>query len=265
MKNTIALGAILALAGAAHAQVFTLTDANSTAVFADLTGFGGGAYQNGWEVDGISQLFTQDFIFNFRDGNGSQFLDNFAGAASLFNTNSDPGLDTLNVEYANVNGLAVETTFILRGGSANSGRADLAEIIRLVNNSGSTMSFSFFQRVDLDLNGDTFDASATIVNANAVQQVDGIFGASETVNTPAPTIGMVGSPSAVSDAIFIFEQLDGTAFASNGDLGWAWQWDITLNPGDTFLISKDKSITPAPGTLALLGFGGLAASRRRRG
>lgn len=263
MKNAIALGAILALAGSASAQI-VLADANSFVSFTDFTGSGGGTFQDGWEVDGISQLFVQDFILNFRDANGSQFLDSFQGAASVFNTNSDPGLDTLTVEYANVNGLAVETTFVLRGGSANSGRSDLAEIIRLVNNSGSTMSFSFFQRVDLDLNGDIFDASATIVNANAVQQIDGIFGASETVNTPAPTIGMVGNPTEVSDAIFIDEQLDGTAFASNGDLAWAWQWDITLAPGDSFLISKDKSIVPTPATIALLGVAGVAATRRRR-
>ncbi|HUU89819.1 MAG TPA: PEP-CTERM sorting domain-containing protein, partial [Phycisphaerae bacterium] len=51
------------------------------------------------------------------------------------------------------------------------------------------------------------------------------------------------------------------------DAVWAFQWDKTLGPGDSLVISKDKLIMPEPATLVLMGAGmaiTLAARRRRR-
>jgi len=45
---------------------------------------------------------------------------------------------------------------------------------------------------------------------------------------------------------------------TNGDLAWSFQWDFTLAPGESYIISKDKDIVPEPATLALLA---LAAAR----
>ncbi len=54
--------------------------------------------------------------------------------------------------------------------------------------------------------------------------------------------------------------------ASGCDVAWAYQWDFVLEPGEAFMLSKDKMITPEPATLALLGGGAALALllRRRR-
>jgi hypothetical protein len=66
-----------------------------------------------------------------------------------------------------------------------------------------------------------------------------------------------GLPTTLSD-------LDGPL--TDGDLTWAFQWDFSLAPGKTFLISKDKLITPEPATLGvLIAVGGVLLRRRRRG
>ena len=57
-----------------------------------------------------------------------------------------------------------------------------------------------------------------------------------------------------------------------GDVTWAYEWDRTISPGSTFLISKDKALTgvpqvPEPSALALalaglFALSGVAAQRR---
>lgn len=56
-----------------------------------------------------------------------------------------------------------------------------------------------------------------------------------------------------------------------GNVTWAYQWDTTIQPGSTFIISKDKRLSgitpiPEPGTAVLLataGLGLLACAWRR--
>ena len=54
-----------------------------------------------------------------------------------------------------------------------------------------------------------------------------------------------------------------------GGAAWAYQWDVALNTGDTYLISKDKRMSevPEPGALLLLGLvlagGGVLRWRRK--
>ncbi len=265
-KNIIVLTASVAVASTALASdpVYTLEDRNSSASF-DLN-----SGQISWEVDGVSQLFAQEFYFRRSTDQGELLL----SAANLsldgiLTTDTNPFRDdredAIAQLYNDDNGMQIETIFTLRGGTDGSGRSDLAEQIVIRNFGDSTLSLSFFQFVDFDLGGDIDDDFGEIVNGNTVAQSDDGFFISETVVTPQPTLFQVGDAIAMSDMLNddAIDTLSGQA-SYQGNVAWAFQWDITLESGEAFIISKDKSIVPAPGSLALLAGAGLISTRRRR-
>ena len=257
--------ALAIFAGAATAQVVTIADGNSDAEF-DL----GGGGQFNWHVDGLDELFNQDFFF--RAGAMTDELSVTSTGIvghTLTDTNFfvDPRVDTLFVRYFDApTGLEFDIRYSLQGGSAGSGTADLAEQIIIRNVGNAATDVSFFQYVDFDLNGSSGGDVGEILNGRVATQSEGGMSVTETVVTPAPSFyDMKEFPDIILN---FFDGLPTTL--SNdpgpvaGDLAWAFQWDFSLAPGQTFLISKDKLITPAPGAIALLGIAGLAGCRRRR-
>jgi len=266
MKKTTAitiaaLTALSSLAIAGDEIVAVIEDANSTATF----GVDG---QNSWIVDGVDHLYEQEFYFRrsgFNDEQNINTLTLLGQAINDTNPFSDDRADSFSSLYTDGNGLEVETIFTLRGGTDGSGVSDLAEQISLTNTGTSTIFISFFQYVDFDLGDDSGDDWGQIVDGNVAQQFDDEFALSETVVTPTPTFFQMGEHEDMFDlwSNGVVDNLDGTS-SHQGDVVWAFQWDIELEAGDSFLISKDKSIVPAPGSLALLAGAGLISTRRRR-
>tara|TARA_R110000737_G_scaffold251825_2_gene261205 strand:+ start:2222 stop:3031 length:810 start_codon:yes stop_codon:yes gene_type:complete len=266
-KNTvIVLASCAGFASAALAggSIFDIADANSSASFDTAQG------QVNWMVDGVNQLFRQEFYFRastdtreYRmDSTNLNNLGNFTQDTNPFSDNRDDAFGSLFTDGA---GLEYETLFTIRGNAAGSGSASLAEQITIRNTSNAAISLSFFQFVDFDLGGDFSDDFGQIVNGNTAIQSDDDFSMSEVVVTPAPLAFQMGDGVDMRNMFNdnAIDNLDGTdSFA--GDVGWAFQWDITLAAGDSFLISKNKQVVPAPGSVMLLGAAGLIANRRRR-
>jgi hypothetical protein len=251
-----------ALAGPAS---YTIADGNTSAEFDPAAG------QVNWLIDGTNQLFTQEFYFR-RSTDTREYrvdstnLTNVGNFTQDTNPFTDTRADAFGSLFTDGAGLEIETLFTIRGNANGSGSADLAEQISLRNTSNSTISLSFFQFVDFDLGGTAFDDMGQIVGGNTAQQTDGSgFQMNETVATPQPVAFQMDSSFNLT-ALFsdsAIDNLDGTSSYS-GDVAWAFQWDITLAAGDSFLISKNKSVVPAPGSLALLAGAGLFGTRRRR-
>ncbi len=267
-RACVAAFALVASAGLAVAAPVDIFDGNSRARF-DPTN----ANQILWEVDGVSQLFNQRFYYRGVGMNDEVPVDSLFLVGSIAtdtNPFSDPRPDTFASLYRDaVRSLDFEFSFKLRGGTPGSGTSDLAETIRITNTGTAPTTLSFFQYVDFDLAGTAGGDAGEILNGRVARQWEqfGVAYIAETVVAPAPDFFQMGNfPSIVN--LFgngVIDNLNNTAGPVFGDVTWSFQWDITINPGQTFIISKDKLIfIPTPGAFAALGLGGLLAARRRR-
>lgn len=272
MAGAAGLAAVLSLTTPALASTYTLEDANSTAVWND--GSNGSTAQFTWTVDGVDQVFDQDFFFRIGDTDaearvGTLDID-FAGVS---NTNSDAGDDVLTFEFSSSAGLHIDISYKLRGGIGGSGVSDLAETITITNLTGASIDLSFFQYVDFDLGATISDDRARLLNNNTIRQWDAGHNVAETVVTPGADEHEIDFFSNTltkltdNDA----DDLDSANLSLGpGDVTWAFQWDRTLQNNASFQISKDKrfSIVPLPPAalagLGLLGLLGVARMRRRK-
>ncbi len=266
---SVAAASVLATVAGASAQIVNLSDRNSLARF-DV---GTQAGQDTWLVDGVDHMYQQWFWVRAGGDQFERSLDTLAPLGlQVTDTNffSDPAPDTLAAAWREP-GLArydVELNVTLRGASGGSGRSDITEQIRITNNTNTVLPYSFFQYVDLDLNNTIPDASVQILNGERAEQVDenGVA-VSETVLTPLPSRYEVNfypnTLGSLNDGgVTVLNNNAGPL--GPGDLTWAFEWDFNLAPGQSVLISKDKSIVPTPGATTLLALGGMVLARRRR-
>ncbi|MCK4624105.1 MAG: PEP-CTERM sorting domain-containing protein [Phycisphaerae bacterium] len=242
-----------------------LTDRNATATF-DLESSAG---MKGWTVDGTDHLFQQWFWYRIGNAGGESSIDTLGlDIGWPTDTDGDGQCEHLFVRYVDQAGnFKIEIDFELMGGTNGSGTSDLAESISIINTSATTLDFHFFQYCDFDLNGTLVDERVEITGGNTAIQENLGYTIAETVETPLANhyeVGVYnGTLASLSDALPTTLG-DVAGPLTNADLTWAFQWDFTLAPGGTFIISKDKLIVPEPATLCLLGSGLLVLLRRRK-
>lgn len=253
------------------AAPITLTDQNSVVVVDPAIEFG----LSHWEVDGVDHMYQQWFWYRIGNAGPEAPVNGLPVLTQVSNGDFDPGDERLVMQFSDPQQrFQITVDFTLTGGAAGTGISDLAETISIQNLSRSdSLPISFFQYVDADLAGTIPDDSLTLDNANAVSQTDGAV-EFDTIVTPAPDryeLGFLSSSNSIYDRLTDGGPDDlanvGGSLGS-GDLIWAFQWNRTIAPGGTFIISKDKHIEviPEPSSLVLAGLGGLAlalVARRR--
>jgi hypothetical protein len=223
-----------------------------------------------WEVDGMNHLFQQWFWFRTAADSREFSLDTLPAVRFVQDTNGfvDPRPDTVAILYTG-NGFTIQPTFTLRGGQAGSGVSDISETIVITNTGQSTLNISFYQYSDFDLGGTVADADVRFFGAgnNTASQTDIGVTISETILTPQPDLVEANFFSTTRDALedaVITNLNNDPGPLGPGDLTWAVQWDLTIAPGASVQIVKDKSIVPTPGAAALLAVAGALGLRRRR-
>jgi hypothetical protein len=257
------------MATGATAGTINLADGNSAVTINTTSGSLGQAGLSGWTVNGVSQLPQQWFWY--RIGSGTQASIDTLGNEVTSGTASSPRSAYLT--YSGSNGLSVEIDYLLTGSPAG-GQSDLSQTIRLTNNSSAAQTVHFYEYSDFVLQGVSGAQTLQFPNVNDVMQT---YGGSSMSMVLTPT---AGSYQGSADSTLLTSLtgsgpttlLDSPSLGSPlpGNVNYAYEWDPTIQPGGSFIISNDQQVSvPEPSTLVVLGAGavgllGCAWRRRRR-
>jgi len=139
----------------------------------------------------------------------------------------------------------------------------VTETLVLTSTASTPLSLNLFNYTDYDVNA-TSGTDNAIGGIPVISVTDGPWtinfeglGATNYQVTGFSTLRSLLTNTAVND-------LNNTGLPFGpGDFTGAFQWVVTLQPGDSITLVERLGI-PAPGALALVGLGGLVAARRRR-
>lgn len=253
----------------AEAQIFTLSDGNSSTQIAPNSQTG----MFNWLVENQNQLNQQWFWY--RIGNsGPQYSIDSISTASV----TQPTASSLNVTYANTQ-FSLNTVYQLSGGAPGSGVANLNETITINNlSSSSTLPINFFEYANFQLGG------LNNQNVYLTQDPNGRFSdalvttgsiqATENVDTGTAPTANFGEAALYNSTLANLNGTPGYTLNNNTNAGvgeptWALEWTNSIAANGSFQISKVLSIegAPEPAVWSLITMGLIAVgiTKRRMG
>jgi hypothetical protein len=247
---------MMGLTGSAYGVTgITLIDGNST-ILVDPTSQAG-MYQ--WNVNNINYDAKQWFWYRIGNTGPEASIDTIsAPVVSLYDLTGEGDIDTARMVYNN-NNLKVDVKMGVTGSPAGGGLSDIDEVIRITNNTASTMDLHFFQYNNFILSAG--NDTVNFVNNNRVVQTGPVYGVEELYNEGESVV--TGAP--IHEAALVYNTLNslndlgpttlnGNGTAGPGNVSWAFQWNLTIPAGGVMIISKDKilNIVPEPSSIVLL-------------
>jgi hypothetical protein len=260
----LAVSGLLLMSGSGTAQIVTLNDKGSSATI-DLASAAG---MYNWTVLGQNQLNQQWFWYRTDDGFARPI--NSIGGLAYQTFSGDDGINHVKAIYQNSQ-LTVAIDYILTGGGAGSGNADIMESIVATNHTGSSLNLNFYEYSNFNLL-QSGNNTVEIMGAGPyfyVTQTSGSTAIQEGIVSPFADYAEAGYYNSTLNKLNTETNLflNGNTLASSGNVTWAFQWDQTIDAnGGGLEIFKDKSLSiaqvPEPGTTALVVLGGLCLAGR---
>jgi hypothetical protein len=248
----------------ASGQIVTMSDINS--VVQVNTGNQAGMFN--WTVDGHNYLAQQWFWYRIGTNGGEHSIDTISAP-----TITTPDGRTLYTRYNN-GSYGVEVDYQLTGFSVGSGHSQVNESISITNSSASTLDFRFFQFSDFNLSASDGVILSRNIPDNLWQkaiQTNSAGGALNEQVTVAPHATHAQADTSANLLSLLNDAnpttLNDVAGAGPGNVAWAFEWDLSIAPGSSVLISKLKTLqVPEPSVAALLvaGAAGLVMRNRRQ-
>lgn len=278
MKRLVVLFAVmllvLGLSGGVYAEIFN-------------------ASNGGWSitVDSQQQIrdgegMPTDGLVNWKDPSGYDYVYQdtwfgrsgtahdegpLSGLSYISGSNTDTNKILLNFQDA-YSPLSVGLSYELNGSGLSS---SVLEGLTLTNSGTDPVTLSIFKYADYDLcyGYDAHNNDNASGNTSGITQYDAFSAVSvvpAVLSTPgAFQISVVGYPgsiiSSLNDDNATNLDNSGSSYGP-GDASFAFQWDITLNGGESYYIENVKTLTTAPEpvstVLFLLGGGALFLRRR---
>jgi hypothetical protein len=217
----------------------------------------------GWNVNGVAQLFQQ--VFAIRVGAGPTIN---IGNLNLVSADADDATDTIAVDYSD--GVVLISLTMTLGGVGNG--SAITQTLEVSAGSANLFDvpISVFLYTDLDLDDDAVGDTGQTDGATLTQR-DGstLARVSTTTKTSGFQIETFGDTgSLLFDAILdgSLASLSGSTGPVTGDVNHAFQWTFAVSEANpSFAIRVDNDVIPAPAPLGLLGLGmvGLGLARRK--
>jgi len=250
----------------AEATIYQLSNLNSSAKI----DAGSSAGLENWTVDGVNQVSQQWYWF--RIGSGGPQFDLSTISATPYATGS--GSNNLTLLYTN-SSYGVQLNYILSGNAPGSGKSGLNETARAYNFTSSTQTFHLFMYSDFTLGGQSGNQSVHQGNDGLGDSTSVQVGGSPAVQSNSFVTSTLATHL---EAATPFQtrnnltgvnnyQLDDIASAGPGAVTWAFEWDLTLAPNTSQVISTLDSlqVPELPTTTFItLGFGAWLLRLRRQ-
>lgn len=255
----------------ARAGAVVLTSGSSELTIQDSSGI-----VTVWRTEpgGSDNVFLSSYYLRLDGQSGEGTFQDIFGDPVV----SQPSPDRLSLSYGNgsIEGRLDYAIF----GDLPSGRSTMARSATIINRGTDPLNFTLFDYTDLDIRFDpTNQRDTAVLTQPGVIETNSASAPISIVTTVTPTPDQYQISDFITLYLAFFLDTDGATTLPNtpalgvpfpvppGDNAFAFGWEVSLAPGESFTASHSSTLTaipiPATALLMLTGLAALAFGRRR--